>query len=64
MHRRILDILKKEIAGEVELQTSVDSELVGGFVLNIGDRQLDASLRSKFNTLRREFNTNHYVKHF
>lgn len=64
MHKRILDILKKEIAGDVELQASVDPELVGGFILNIGDRQLDASLRSKFNTLRQEFNTNQYVKQF
>lgn len=64
MHKRILEILKKEIAGDVDLQTSVDPELVGGFVLNIGDRQLDASLRSKFNKLRQEFNTNQYVKQF
>jgi len=64
MHKRILDILKKEIAGDVELQASVDAELVGGFVLNIGDRQLDTSLRSKFNKLRQEFNTSQYVKQF
>lgn len=64
MEKRILEILKKGIAGDVELETSVNPELVGGFVLNIGDRQLDTSLRSKFNRLRQEFNTNHYVKQF
>ncbi len=64
MRNRILEILKKEVSGAVELETSVDSELVGGFILNIGDRQMDSSLRSKFNKLRQEFNTGHYVKQF
>ncbi|MCF8256600.1 MAG: ATP synthase F1 subunit delta [Flavobacteriales bacterium] len=64
MRKRILEILNKEIAGTVELETRIDPELVGGFVLNIGDRQLDASIRSKFSALRQEFNTNQYAKQF
>lgn len=64
LRKRILDILAKEVPGKVELETSVNPELVGGFVLNIGDRQLDTSIRSRFNALRQEFNTKQYVKQF
>ncbi len=63
MMKRIMDILTSEIGGAVELESRVDPELIGGFVLNIGDRQLDTSLRTRFNALRQEFKTEQYAKH-
>lgn len=46
----------------IELQTNVDSELIGGFVLNVGDQQIDASVRSKLRTLSLKFEENYFVK--
>jgi F-type H+-transporting ATPase subunit delta len=48
----------------VELTASVDREMIGGFVLKIGDRQIDASLRNKLRTLKVKFSHNPYIKEF
>ena len=36
------------------LDEKIDESLLGGFVLKIGDKQIDDSLKSKLNNLRRE----------
>lgn len=46
----------------VEMQTSVNPDLIGGFVLNVGDRQIDASIRSKLRALKLKFEENYFVK--
>ena len=47
---------------EIELIEKVDSDLIGGFVLNVGDRQVDASIKSKIKTLKVQFSQNPYIK--
>lgn len=47
---------------EVELVEKVDPELIGGFVLNVGDRQVDASIKNKIKTLKVQFSQNPYIK--
>ena len=51
--------LRKAIAelckSEVEMTASEDPSLIGGFVLRIGDQQLDASVSSKLNNLKQKF---------
>jgi F-type H+-transporting ATPase subunit delta len=49
---------------EVELTARVDANMIGGFVLNIGDRQIDASLKNKLKALRVKFSDNPYIKEF
>jgi F-type H+-transporting ATPase subunit delta len=36
----------------VQLAEKVDSSLIGGYVLRIDDRQIDASLKSRLNELK------------
>jgi F-type H+-transporting ATPase subunit delta len=48
LSRRLAD----QMGGEVVLETSVDPELLGGVVVQIGDRLIDASTRSKLRALR------------
>lgn len=48
----------------VELTETIDKSLVGGFVLDVGDRQIDASLKSKLKSLQRKFSHNPYIKEF
>ena len=37
------------------MTASEDPSLIGGFVLRIGDQQLDASVSSKLNNLKQKF---------
>jgi F-type H+-transporting ATPase subunit delta len=47
---------------QVELIERVDPEMIGGFVLNVGDRQVDASIRNKIKALKVKFSQNPYIK--
>lgn len=47
---------------QVELVESVDPDMIGGFVLNIGDRQIDASIKNKLKALQVNFSHNPYIK--
>lgn len=65
LDERLRDQFKKivlEISGmkEVVLNEKVDPQLIGGFVLKVNDRQLDASISSKLKMLRTQFSLNHY----
>ena len=64
--------LRKEFEGivakisgkKVELTEKIDEKIIGGFVLKIGDRQIDDSLSSKLSALKLKFSQNPYVKEF
>ena len=53
-----------EISGGVDLQTEVDADLVGGFVLKFGDKLYDASVANQLKQLKKEFSKNAYIKNF
>jgi len=60
--KRIHQLVQTEVGGTIELETEVNPELIGGFVLRIGDRQLDTSIISKVEDLRQELVSSSYVK--
>ncbi len=43
---------------QVELQEKVDASLIGGFVLNIGDKQIDESVKGKLQKLQQTLSRN------
>jgi F-type H+-transporting ATPase subunit delta len=47
---------------QIELIEHVDQEMIGGFILNVGDRQIDASIRNKIKALKVNFSQNPYIK--
>lgn len=49
---------------QIELVEKVNAELVGGFVLKVEDRQIDASISGKLKSLKLRFSENPYVKEF
>ena len=51
---KILAIAAKQGAMNAEVVESVDSSLMGGFILKIGDKQLDSSILNQFNILKQE----------
>ncbi len=62
--RDSVEKIVKELSNKkfVELEEKVDKELIGGFILNVGDRQIDASIKSKLKALSLKFNENYFVK--
>lgn len=50
----ILEALAKSLGAKVEAETRVDESLIGGFVVRVGSRQFDASIKSKLEALRLE----------
>jgi F-type H+-transporting ATPase subunit delta len=46
---------------QVELKESVDSALIGGFVLRVGDKQLDASVSSQIKNIKRQLSENYFL---
>jgi F-type H+-transporting ATPase subunit delta len=55
---KVLELIKQTTTGEVELIEKTDKDLIGGFVLTIGDKQVDASISRKLNDLRKTFTGN------
>lgn len=48
----------------IELEEKVEKDLIGGFVLNVGDKQIDASISNKLKELKLSFSHNPYVKEY
>ncbi|WP_372946723.1 ATP synthase F1 subunit delta [Mariniphaga sp.] len=47
-------ILEEELGTKVELSAKVNSELIGGMILRIDDKQYDASILTQLNKLKQE----------
>ncbi|AIZ62971.1 ATP synthase F1 subunit delta [Hymenobacter sp. DG25B] len=60
--RAEVEQLVRQQAGlqQVELTEKIDASLIGGFVLRVGDRQIDDSVRHRLRKLRSEFSKNPY----
>lgn len=53
--REAINKVVTDVTGKtVELEEQVDAELIGGFVLRVGDRQIDDSVKSRLENLRAE----------
>lgn len=61
---QVMSIVKNAAKSEVVLEEKVKADLLGGFVLRIGDTQVDASVLRQIKNLRRNFSENPYVKEF
>jgi F-type H+-transporting ATPase subunit delta len=58
-------IVKKLIdKSDIEMDEKIDKDMIGGFILKAGDKQIDASIKNKLKALRTRLNENPYVKEF
>ena len=51
---KILAIAAKQGATNAEVIEKIDASLIGGFVLKMGDKQIDASIQNQLNNLKQE----------
>jgi len=66
----VSEALKNEIISQVkktggfeniELETAVDPNLIGGFLLQAGDKLIDASIAADLRTIARQFENNDFI---
>ena len=62
--KHILDFIKQQGIEKVDLNEVVDDKLIGGLVLRLGDKQIDASVARQIYDLKQTFNKNLYIKDF
>lgn len=49
---------------QVKVENKIDASLIGGFVLKIGNNQVDSSIKTKLATLKKDFLKNEYIPKF
>jgi F-type H+-transporting ATPase subunit delta len=64
--REEIEQLVKKLSDKkmVEIDEKVDVEMIGGFVLKVGDQQVDASIKNRLKALKIKFSQNPYIKEF
>ena len=60
----IVQKIEEELSAKVDLQTKVNSKLIGGFCLFVDGMQYDASFMNQFTKLKKDFTKNVYEKTF
>ena len=62
LRAQVIAFVKENMHAEVELQEKINPELIGGFLLRVGDKQVDASIIRQIRNLEHSFSENPYVK--
>lgn len=64
MEQKILAIVKQETQKDVQMHVQINPMLIGGFVLTVGDKQIDASIKRQLQNLRKQFSDNPFIQKF
>lgn len=64
LKNKITALLAEQTHSTIDLKEIVDPEIIGGFVIKMGDYYLDSSILSKINKLRQEFSQNSFQVQF
>jgi F-type H+-transporting ATPase subunit delta len=56
--QQALALVKAQLNGEIELVEKIDTNVIGGFILKIGDKQLDKSVARQLSNLKKQLTTN------
>ena len=64
LKEKVITYIKKQGDRDVELKEIVDKNIIGGTIIRIGDKQLDASISNEISELRQMFNKNLYLQDF
>lgn len=66
MVQQIVETAKQKLKMEssFKIENKIDPNIIGGFILRVGDKQIDSSVKSKLNRLKKEFDKNEYIPKF
>ncbi|MBC8266188.1 MAG: ATP synthase F1 subunit delta [Flavobacteriales bacterium] len=64
LRTEVINFIKKHGEDNVELTQKVDEKIIGGTIIRMGGKQLDASVLKALSDLRKTFNKNLYIQDF
>ena len=62
--QKILQLLNTEDSSSVEVIEKINPDIIGGFIVRVDDKQIDASISRKLDDLRQDFSKNQYIADF
>jgi len=62
LNKQVLSKVKEITGKEATIENVINPEIIGGFILRIGDVQYDASIANKLQGLKRQFESESYQK--
>ena len=62
--KKILQLLNTDEHSSVEVVEKINPEIIGGFIVRVEDKQIDASISRKLDNLKQEFSKNPYIADF
>jgi F-type H+-transporting ATPase subunit delta len=60
--KQVLSLIKGAGNSEVVLEEKINKDIIGGFIIRVGDKQIDASIARKLNNLKRNFKESPFAK--
>lgn len=60
LRKKVYEIVRSQTNSEVELIERVDKDLIGGFIIKYGDKQIDSSIARSLNSLKRDLGNNQF----
>ncbi|HKL02032.1 MAG TPA: F0F1 ATP synthase subunit delta, partial [Cryomorphaceae bacterium] len=57
---KIITMVKK-LGDNVELEEKINENIIGGFIIRVGDKQYDESIASRLSAMKRAFAKNPYI---
>ena len=64
LKQEVINFIKQHGDQDVELTEVIDETIIGGAIIRMGDKQLDASVSSAISELKQKFNKNLYIQDF
>jgi len=62
LRKEVINFIKKHSHDNIELTEKIDKKIIGGAIIRMGDKQLDASVSKAISELRQSFNSNLYLQ--
>lgn len=62
LRKKVYAMLQDDSYSQIELVEKIDKNLIGGFILRVGDKQYDASIASELRKLTQTFAKNTFVR--
>ena len=64
LRNQVMSLVRNAKGANAELVEQINKDIIGGFILRIGDIQYDASIAKKLQKLKSDFDDNLYVKEY
>ena len=64
LRKEVMSYIEKQSNSKIELEEIIDESLIGGAIIRMDDKQLDASISSKLKSLKNQFSENLYIQNY